>query len=264
MEALTARQQFILNLLVEAHIASAQPVGSRYLTERFQVPYSAATVRHEMGMLEEMGYLTHPHTSSGRVPTDTGYRYYVDHGLVQTKPNQQDSSDFECWQQEIRQEVQSGDLEACAEEALRILTALSEEVGLVVLGEGLSEREEALRPVKLLIRGTTHLIEKPEFQDRHKIRNLFEAFEEKREISQWVTHETAEQGISVRIGRENEPAVLWECSIISAGYGSQKRHAGVIGVVGPRRMNYGRGIAAVAGMARLLEQIIQWPQEETE
>lgn len=60
METLTARQQFILNLLVEAHIASAQPVGSRYLAERFQVPYSAATVRHEMGMLEEMGYFDPP------------------------------------------------------------------------------------------------------------------------------------------------------------------------------------------------------------
>ena len=79
METLTQRQENILRGVVESHIETTGPVGSRYITQRYALPLSSATIRNEMGALEEMGYLTHPHTSSGRIPTDYGYRYYLDH-----------------------------------------------------------------------------------------------------------------------------------------------------------------------------------------
>jgi heat-inducible transcriptional repressor len=74
---LTPRQQLILGLVVREYIATAQPVGSRSL-EGLGLGVSSATIRHEMGVLEELGYLTHPHTSAGRVPTEQGYRYFVE------------------------------------------------------------------------------------------------------------------------------------------------------------------------------------------
>jgi len=76
---LTERQRAILKLIVQEHVASGRAVGSKTLTERYPVGVSSATIRNEMAALEEAGYVQQPHTSGGRVPTDTGYRYYVHH-----------------------------------------------------------------------------------------------------------------------------------------------------------------------------------------
>jgi heat-inducible transcriptional repressor len=75
---LSERQELILRLVVEAHLASARPVPSKEVAERPDVEWGPSTVRAELAMLEAEGYLTHPHTSAGRVPTDSGYRRYVD------------------------------------------------------------------------------------------------------------------------------------------------------------------------------------------
>jgi heat-inducible transcriptional repressor len=75
---LSERQELILRLVVEAHLASARPVPSKEVAERPEVDWGSSTVRAELALLEAEGYLTHPHTSAGRVPTDSGYRRYVD------------------------------------------------------------------------------------------------------------------------------------------------------------------------------------------
>jgi heat-inducible transcriptional repressor len=79
---LTPRQQQILASVVEEHVATGAPVGSRTLVLRGRLEVSASTVRNELSVLEEQGLLTHPHTSAGRVPTDSGYRFYVDRALA--------------------------------------------------------------------------------------------------------------------------------------------------------------------------------------
>ncbi len=76
-EELTQRQQFLLGLVVREYVAAAQPVGSQRLVERYRLPLSAATVRNELAALSQKGYLTQPHTSAGRVPTEKGYRYVI-------------------------------------------------------------------------------------------------------------------------------------------------------------------------------------------
>ncbi len=77
-DALTGRQETILGLLVDEYVATGNPVGSRTLVDRFAIAASSSTVRYELAELEVLGFLTHPHTSAGRVPTDAGYRFYVD------------------------------------------------------------------------------------------------------------------------------------------------------------------------------------------
>lgn len=77
MDELTPRQQLILGLIVREYVAGAQPVGSKAV-EGYGLGVSSATIRNEMAALEELGYLTHPHTSAGRVPTEEGYRYFVE------------------------------------------------------------------------------------------------------------------------------------------------------------------------------------------
>lgn len=80
---ITSRQNFILRKVVEGHQELANPVGSRWLADREDVPWGSSTVRAELARLEEFGLLHHPHTSAGRVPTDSGYRHYVDELLVE-------------------------------------------------------------------------------------------------------------------------------------------------------------------------------------
>jgi heat-inducible transcriptional repressor len=75
--ALTARQEGVLRAVIEEYIASGAPVGSKYLSERFSFGVAASTIRNDLADLEDMGMLAHPHTSAGRVPTDVGYRHYV-------------------------------------------------------------------------------------------------------------------------------------------------------------------------------------------
>ena len=75
---LSPRQELILRLVVDAYLASAKPVGSKEVAEKPEVEWGPSTVRAELAALEAAGYLTHPHTSAGRVPTDSGYRRYVD------------------------------------------------------------------------------------------------------------------------------------------------------------------------------------------
>ena len=78
MAELSSRQQAVLGLVIKQYIATAQPIGSKTLLETNDLGVSSATIRNEMAALEDMGYLTHPHTSAGRVPTDKGYRYFVE------------------------------------------------------------------------------------------------------------------------------------------------------------------------------------------
>jgi heat-inducible transcriptional repressor len=77
LPALTRRQEEILALIVRAYTQSAKPVSSKQLVDDSALDVSSATIRNEMGVLEELGYITMPHTSAGRVPTQSGYRYFV-------------------------------------------------------------------------------------------------------------------------------------------------------------------------------------------
>src|SRR3954451_12350189 len=74
----TQRQSIVLRKVIEGHVALGQPVGSKWLAEQQDMPWGPSTIRAELAQLEELGLLQHPHTSAGRVPTDRGYRHYVD------------------------------------------------------------------------------------------------------------------------------------------------------------------------------------------
>jgi len=101
---LTLRQRQILRRVVEEHVASGQPVGSKTLVERAALPMSSSTVRNELAELEARGLLTHPHTSAGRVPTEQGYRYYADELLDRLEPRPQE---FPLDLSQTRREVES-------------------------------------------------------------------------------------------------------------------------------------------------------------
>lgn len=82
---LSPRQQLVLKLLIREYVANAAPVGSKTLAEHYGLNFSSATIRNELAALEEKGFLTHPHTSAGRVPTEWGYRYFVENLMDETE-----------------------------------------------------------------------------------------------------------------------------------------------------------------------------------
>jgi heat-inducible transcriptional repressor len=119
----SSRQELILKLVVDAYLASARPVGSKEIAEKAEVEWGASTVRGELAALEAAGYLTHPHTSAGRVPTDAGYRRYVDLLLASGAPAPEAGVELELSQ--LRREV---------DEAMRETTAaLAQVTDLVAL-----------------------------------------------------------------------------------------------------------------------------------
>jgi heat-inducible transcriptional repressor len=121
------RNRRVLQAVIDSYIASGMPVGSNVLVKRYDFGVSSATLRNIMAELEEMGLLTHPHTSAGRVPTDRGYRYYID-TLISIEQEPEDLGD------QLRQapSLHGSDIHELMEEASRFLAALSHCAGVVV------------------------------------------------------------------------------------------------------------------------------------
>jgi heat-inducible transcriptional repressor len=120
MIELSERRKSILKAVVEEYILQGQPVGSEAVLRKYGMPYSPATIRGDMFALEEMGYLTHPHTSAGRIPTELGYRHYIDHLLTISPVPEQET-------EKISQALlrTAKDLHNTLAEACRLVSAIS-------------------------------------------------------------------------------------------------------------------------------------------
>lgn len=121
-----SRRNNILEAVIDAYVSTATPVGSLAVSKKLRERLSPATIRNIMSDLEEMGYITHPHTSAGRVPTDKGYRYYVD-SIMEPKQLTQDEKEFVKWA--LHQEAD--ELEDLIKRAARIISRLTGQTSLV-------------------------------------------------------------------------------------------------------------------------------------
>jgi len=139
---LSERQKLLLKRVIEGHVELGRPVGSRWLSDQPDVEWSSSTIRYELAWLEEAGYLDHPHTSAGRVPTDAGYRHYVDTLLREgTLPSRRRRGEFELLT--IRREV---------DEAMQMTTeTLSRVTDLVAAVSAPPLRTATIRHVEVLL-----------------------------------------------------------------------------------------------------------------
>src|SRR5712664_3355096 len=141
--SLNERERQVLEAVIETYVETAEPAGSRTISKKFGHALSAATIRNTMSDLEEKGYLYHPHTSAGRIPTDLAYRVYVDSlmHLSQVPPSESD---------QIREEL-TGErtaVDRILERAAQVLGVLTKELGVAVspsLDEAVLERLELLQ-----------------------------------------------------------------------------------------------------------------------
>ena len=256
MDPLTSRQHSILNRVVDSHIDTAEPVGSKLVTdayrERYLATFSPATVRYEMGVLEDKGYLTHPHTSAGRIPTDLGYRYYLNHCVSEETLPRSFVSDLE-------DSAANGfeRLDSLLEKTVRILSGLADEYSLILVAET-GERAGAGRTApRLYSQGTSRLLNKPEFQDVRKVRELFELLENKEEIIQFLTAQASSDKVTVTLGMENPADAFHDCAVVSTACFRRGERTGVIALLGPKRMRYARALPLVCRMGKILGRILE-------
>jgi len=259
METLSQRQNNILRGVIETHIETTQPVGSRTFAEKYAFSFSPATIRNEMGALEEMGYLTHPHTSSGRLPTDHGYRYYLDH----TSFEDRSGMPLNRLEDELFPKGGEEKLDEFLDRISLLLSSLSQEIGLTLMPPAevlASERPERL---KLSLQGLSYILEKPEFQDVRKVRNLLGVLEEKAALTQWVLTHAEPEHVSVSVGREHAHEALEDCAIVIGRYAAGEGRRGAIAILGPKRMAYRQIIPLVSRVAAVVGDIFERMEPET-
>ena len=339
-EVLSEREQVLLKVLVGSYIRDGQPVGSRSLSRESGLALSSATIRNIVADLEQLGFVSSPHTSAGRIPTDKGYRFFVD-SLLKSRTRFEDDPAFA----ELKRQLDAArdDSKALVAAASQLLSSVTHLAGVVTLPRtqqasitqiefvGLSDnralvvlvfndrevqnriiqleryhssdelrraanfltercrgktlaqvRAEILREMhearesmnvmmkdainvaervfhsedaermEYVIAGETNLMGAGELSSVEKLRRLFEAFNEKRDILNLLDHSLRADGVQIFIGQESGFRILDDVSLVTAPYSADNEVVGVIGVIGPTRMAYERVIPIVDVTAKIL------------
>ena len=332
---LDKRKAYILATVVYEYIATAEPVGSNTLTQKYNLGVSSATIRNEMAELEASGYLVQPHTSAGRIPSDAGYRTYVDQLM---KPEQLPVPERRRIQDELREA--SRELDDVIETTSRLLGRLSNNVAFVVtppteshafrhvqliwlsartgvavvmtsmgsaaqsmfelqhdvspddltrLSNALNARfgGKQLREIKdadvartadevglgddvrsavvaalrnarasetpnISAAGAQNLLDQPEFHDLRKLRSILRIVEEQKTLYDLVADSMGSEQPTVKIGHELGSDDIMECSVVTVPYRFGEHAIGMLAILGPRRMPYGRLMALASGTAETL------------
>lgn len=239
MADLTPRQINILKHIVEEYIDTAKPVGSETLDKKFNLGFSPATLRNEMAELIDQGYLKSPHTSAGRVPTPLALRYYVNN-LMQTKDlsvTDEVKIKEKVW--DYRKQFQRALREATKElaQTTKSLAVAADDAGDVFYS------------------GTANILDMPEFFDIDLTRNVLSLMDHFDYLDRIFSRGDDASGIQILMGDDIGYDYLSPCAVVFTKFGTEKNRQGVIGIVGPCRLNYQRLIPAVRYFGTLLDEM---------
>ena len=334
------RKKRILQAIIDDYIDKAEPVGSRTIARKYELGLSSATIRNEMADLEEMGYLAQPHTSAGRVPSDKGYRLYVDKLMPTRSLNNAEirelrsavntrvyelsqllkqatavlSSFTRYTSMAVTPKMRSSTIKAVqvvpieTGKALVIVVnnagivrnalikvseqATSEMLGRIsnllndklagltfeqadtesikTLGREIGVSGDIMQPIldgtadciyqmgdhEMYVEGSTNILNHPEFKDMDKARQFLSMLDEKTSICRAVYDSTRPNGITVRIGSENDLSSIRDCSLVTVSYNVSDTMVGTIGIIGPTRMEYNKVISSISYMKKLVSEEI--------
>jgi heat-inducible transcriptional repressor len=344
MISLSERKQQILRALVEEYIHTATPVASETLVRKYKLNFSSATVRHELAGLEEAMLIYQPHTSAGRVPTDLGYRYFVEHLMRESalSLNEQRLIRHQFYQvqnqldqwvrltasvmarllhsaavmtppRSIEGQLKHFEILSVTELSAHLvlvlmdgtvkqqrllldtplyqdeLSALAVRLNELFHNKSASEVDDILRrhnlsPVEHLIgttiaqileqhgdplgdifyrEGVVNILEQPEYsrmgpeeERSERVRKVMEVLEQNRFLPALASQLRESDGVQVIIGGENEWDDMKDVSLVVARYGQEGKIGGLLGVIGPTRMQYGRAIAVVRYMTQVMNELL--------
>ena len=218
-----ARKDKILGITIDQYIKTVSPVSSMFLATEYNLELSPASIRNILAELEEDGYLTHPHTSAGRIPTQMGYRYYVDHLMDEIQLLEEEK-------QRIKAEVDqnSMELEELLDKTSRVLSNTTHYTSIVSVDGWVN---------KVFCCGTSFIVDYPEYQDIKKIGNILTALDEKEQLLGIINQDLAKK-INIYIGHEMACSEINSCSLVVSRYKSREGTTGRLAVLGPTPINY--------------------------
>ena len=245
---ITPRQTQILVAIIEQYAEVASPVGSVTLAKLFNV--SSATIRSEMAKLEDLGLITQPHTSAGRIPTDKGYRFYVnrltarsegeDEQILLNANNSKDSlRGFRAISSRVS--AQNDRADHAIRSAVDSLVELTGNLGLATIGD------------QLYINGIYNLFSQPEFESGEAVQSVAQLLDN---LEPWLREVTPNEPLNVYIGSENPIGKSSGASLIISKFESPFSENSYIGVLGPTRQNYGKVVRLVQKTGEFLEEIL--------
>lgn len=233
------RKKQILSAVIEHFIQTAQPVGSKTIILTYNFKVSPATIRNDMASLEKEGLITHPHTSAGRIPTDQGYRVYVD-----------ELADYDLAKalahetlQTIRQQKRADHAKQVVHRAVHLLSQAVPNMTFATIPES----------NRTFFMGFSKMLKQPEFiNEPMQACQVMEVIEDRQQFLKGL--ESLETGHEPRIliGEENILPEIESCSLIVAEY-QYDSYKGYIGIIGPKRMPYAFNTAALTEVRNLLE-----------
>ena len=233
----TERQVEILNGIVKDFIDLAQPISSEFLEEKHHFGICPATIRIEMQKLTDGGYLIQPHTSAGRVPTDKGYRFFVNNLFEKGIPEEKDFLKLEDL---IEREI--GDRVRFLQSLTKNLASFSSNLALGYLfDEDLFWKE-----------GWEDVLGEPEFKETKVITDFADVI---RHFEKEIEDIKINSGIKVYIGKENPFSKVKDFSIIISKCHFPNDEKGVLAIAGPKRMAYDKNINSLNYLTKLLERL---------
>ena len=242
---MTPRQMQILTAIIEQYAEVASPVGSITLAKLFGV--SSATIRSEMSKLEEMGLITQPHTSAGRIPTDKGYRFYVNRlnelqeggEYLLNADNSRDNFIRGTQAISSRVSAQHDHADQAIRSAVDSLVELTGNLGVATIGG------------QLYMSGIANLFAQPEFESGAAVQSIAQLLDN---LEPWLKEDVPNKPLNVYIGCENPVGKSSGASLIISKFSSPYSENTYIGVLGPTRQSYGKVIRLVRHAGEFLEE----------
>jgi transcriptional regulator of heat shock response len=236
-----ARKDLVLGIVVNDYIHSVSPVSSAHIASDYHLDLSPATIRNILAELEQDGYLTHPHTSAGRVPTQEGYRYYVDNLMSEIQLLGEEK-------ERIRREYHQGvkDLGNLLEKTSQVISDITHYTSIISL-DGVPDR--------IFCKGLGYVVEYVQTTDLSKIREILRMLEEKEQIFEMINRRFEEK-VQIYIGHEMAATNMEICSLAISTYHSPNGMSGRIAVLGPTRMDYRRVVSALDYVSQMMKEVV--------
>ena len=235
-----SRRKSVLSSAINRYIKNALPVASDDIAQEFDL--SSATIRNIFSELDESGYLKHPYTSGGRVPTGKGYRYYVD-SLIQQMELMDDEKQRifkDCQKKACR-------LDDALENTSEVISAITHYAGIVSFLEWQD---------KMFYKGISRILDQPEFRDVDKIRLLVEIMEDKKQLLDIINRDFS-GNVKVYIGSELGFPEMENCSLVVSSFKMKDQPSGRLAVLGPMRMEYNHIIPTMEYISEVLNQVLE-------
>ncbi|MET0979814.1 MAG: transcriptional regulator [Candidatus Saccharimonadales bacterium] len=236
---MTNRQIAILAAIIEQYAEIAVPVGSVILAKLFNV--SSATIRSEMARLEDMGLIMQPHTSAGRIPTDQGYRFYVNTLTEQHAAEDPMQLDRSARAIEARVNTYGDRADRAIRSAVDSLVDLTQNLGIATIGD------------ELYMSGIGNLFSQPEFMSGTHAQSVARLLDN---LEPWLREAAPNEPLNVYIGAENPIGKTSGASLIISRFRSPYSDRSYIGVLGPTRQSYGKVMRLVRHAGAMLEEVL--------